>query len=190
LRKFIETALAYGTLIAGQQQRAFETLDLGQLVRLEVEGLAGTTPGIQATITSLPCPVRGNRSDLAEVVRILLQNAVKFSPDERRIRVTCETSGDHASLCVADRGIGFAPELAEELLRPFTIADSLHHQSGSALNLAKAAAIVIASGGEIRAESPGAGLGASFVVRLPLADPDPQGASSPDLENSRRRPRG
>ena len=193
LRKFIETALAYGTLIAGEQQRAFETLDLGHLVRLEVEGHAVTTPGIQATITSLPCPVRGNRSDLAEVVRILLQNAVKFSPDEKHIRVTCETSGDHASLCVADRGIGFAPELAEELLRPFTIADSLHHKSGSALNLAKATAIVIASGGEIRAESAGAGLGASFVVRLPLADPDPRGASSspaPVLENSRPRPRG
>jgi signal transduction histidine kinase/FixJ family two-component response regulator len=180
LRKFIETALAYGTLIAGQQQRSFEALDLGQLVRLvveEFEGPEGADPDIQATITGLPCPVRGNRSNLAEVVRILLQNAIKFSPDEKRIRVTCETSGDHVSLCVADKGIGFAPELAEELLRPFTIADSLHHQSGTALNLAKAAAIVIASGGEIRAESAGAGLGASFVVRLPLADPEPAGVS-------------
>jgi signal transduction histidine kinase/FixJ family two-component response regulator len=182
LKKFIETALAYGTLIAGDQQHSFETLDLAQLVRLvvgEVKALAGAASDIQATITDLPCPVRGSKADLAEVVRILLQNAIKFSPDEKHIRVTFETSAGHVSLCVADRGIGFAPELAEELLKPFTIADPLHHQSGSALNLAKAAAIVIASGGEIRAESAGAGLGASFVVRLPLADPEPAVDSVP-----------
>jgi signal transduction histidine kinase len=70
-------------------------------------------------------------------------------------------------LSVGDRGVGFPPELCEEILKPFTIADSLHHRSGSALNLAKANAIVIAHGGSIHAESEGEGRGATFTVRLP-----------------------
>lgn len=67
------------------------------------------------------------------------------------------------------KNLRFAPELAGELLRPFTIADVRHHAGGTGLNLALASAIVKAHGGQIRAESPGVGQGATFTVELPLA---------------------
>jgi len=189
LRRFIETALEYGSWIAGERARAFEQLDFSGVVGAaskEIRDSAERAVEVQVSVTDLPCPVRGNRSDLADVVRILLGNAVKFSPDGKPIRVTCEVSEAHVGLVVADQGVGFDPELAEELLKPFTIADILHHQSGSGLHLAKAAAIVIAHGGDLRAKSPGPGLGATFTVRLPLANPGPGNADSTLLGETTR----
>jgi signal transduction histidine kinase len=122
---------------------------------------------VDVILPAEPCLVRGSSADLTEIVRILLDNAVRFSTEEPHISIRCELSADEVCLSVEDRGAGFEPELAEEILKPFTIADSLHHRSGSALNLAKANAIAIAHGGSIRAESEGQGRGAKFTLRLP-----------------------
>jgi len=72
-------------------------------------------------------------------------------------------------LTITDRGQGFPSELARELFRPFTITNPLHHSRGTGLSLALASAIVETYGGTIRAESPGPGQGASFIVELPTA---------------------
>jgi signal transduction histidine kinase/FixJ family two-component response regulator len=170
LKRFIETALAYRAWIVGEPSRPDELVSLPDLVRAALSNLtAPPTADIQMVTGSPeePCLVRGGVSELREVVQILLDNALRFSPEGAQVRVRCEASGEEVRLVVEDRGIGFRPELAEEILKPFTIADSLHHRSGSALNLAKANAIVIAHGGTIRPESPGEGQGARFTVTLP-----------------------
>jgi len=71
------------------------------------------------------------------------------------------------TLSVIDHGKGFPPAWENELFRPFTITDSMHHGQGTALNLAKAAAMVEAYGGSIRAHSAGENQGATFTVELP-----------------------
>jgi signal transduction histidine kinase len=170
LKRFIETALAYRAWIVGEPSRPDELVSLGDLVRAALSNLSvPSAADIQMVNETAeePCLVRGGVSELREVVQILLDNAVRFSSETIRVRIRCEASGDEVRLIVEDRGIGFRPELAEEILKPFTIADSLHHRSGSALNLAKANAIVIAHGGTIRPESPGEGQGARFTVTLP-----------------------
>ena len=172
LKRFIETALAYRAWIVGEPSRSEELVSLGDLVRLVVSSLAPPTAGEAKIAMEIPeeaCLVRGGASELREVLQILLDNAVKFSPDGVDIRVRCEATPAEVRLVVADRGIGFRPELAEEILKPFTITDSLHHHSGSALNLAKANAIVIAHGGTIHPKSEGEGRGATFTVTLPRA---------------------
>jgi signal transduction histidine kinase/FixJ family two-component response regulator len=174
LKRFIETALAYRESI-GEPTRLEEMHDLADLLdgaRQQVPGLANTTTKVEIVLPAEPCRVRGGASQLTEVIRILLDNAVRFSPDEARIRVACEASPDEVRLSVEDCGVGFPPELREEILKPFTIADTLHHKSGSALNLAKANAIVIAHGGVLQAESKGEGQGARFTVKLPRVAPD------------------
>jgi signal transduction histidine kinase len=170
LKRFIETALAYRAWIVGEPSRPDELVSLGDLVRAALSNLSVPSAADIQMVTETaeePCLVRGGVSELREVVQILLDNAVRFSSETIRVRIRCEASGDEVRLIVEDRGIGFRPELAEEILKPFTIADSLHHRSGSALNLAKANAIVIAHGGTIRPESPGEGQGARFTVTLP-----------------------
>ncbi len=185
LKRFIETALTYRAWIVGEPMRGKDVLAVPALVqsaREQIPGLAEAGARFEAFLPSEPCLVRGNASDLIEIVRILLDNAVRFSPDGVHISVRCEATAEAILLSVEDRGLGFAPELAEEILKPFTIADSLHHRSGSALNLAKANAIAIAYGGGITAESAGEGEGAKFTVRLPRvqgsadAEPAPERA--------------
>ena len=106
---------------------------------------------------------------MVDVVAILLDNAVRFSPREKWIRAALEVRGEKLFLEVSDRGSGFVPEMAEEIFRPFTIADSAHHGTGCALSLAKAASIIKDHGGEIRAKSAGLERGATLTVMLPLA---------------------
>jgi signal transduction histidine kinase/FixJ family two-component response regulator len=188
LRRFIETALDYGTWIAGERIRDFESVDFADVVSAavkETRSLTERAADVHVSVPHLPCVVRGSRSDLTEVVGTLLANATKFCPMGKRIRISCDVFEGKAELVVVDEGVGFAPELAEELLKPFTIADSLHHASGSALHLAKAAAIVIAHGGELRASSAGAGLGATFTVRIPLVTPDPSATDAAPVAGAR-----
>ncbi len=172
LKRFIETALTYRAWIVGAPAVSDEASAVATLVHAaqqQVPGLQDSKAHLNIILPAEPCLVRGSPADLTEIVRILLDNAVRFSSEEPHISIRCEASTDEVRLSVEDRGAGFAPELAEEILKPFTIADSLHHRSGSALNLAKANAIAIAHGGSIQAESEGQGRGAKFTVRLPRA---------------------
>jgi len=169
LKRFIETALTYQAWIAeaSHSDDVLNLLDLVQGARQQVPGLTCSKADVEVIFPAEPCLVRGGASDLAEVFRILLDNAVRFSPEEIHVRIECAALPDEVRVIVQDRGVGFAPELREEILKPFTIADTLHHRSGSALNLAKANAIVIANGGRLHAESEGEGRGARFTVTLP-----------------------
>jgi signal transduction histidine kinase len=135
---------------------------------------ADSTPGLvapevdcQISTPGTPCLVRGEEAHLAEVVRVLLDNALKFSGEQKFIRADVHATAEKVTLAIADRGQGFPPELACELFRPFTIADVGHHSKGTGLNLALASAIVTTYGGQIRAESAGVGKGATFTVDFP-----------------------
>lgn len=107
-----------------------ETADLTAVVRQVADRMPGLAePEVDFRISSfgVPCLVRGEERHLAEVVQVLLDNALKFSRKEKCIRVDLRATAEKVTLSVADRGQGFPPELAQELFRPFTIADVMHH---------------------------------------------------------------
>jgi signal transduction histidine kinase len=171
LTAFIQRGLEYFGWLATERAEVSETTDLAGVVRRVADHLPGLTePGVdfQLSAIGVPCFVRGEEKHLAEVVRALLDNALKFSPREKSIRVDVHMTAETVILAVADCGRGFAPELAKELFRPFTIADVKHQSQGTGLNLALASAIVEAYGGHIRAESTGIGQGATFTVEFPV----------------------
>lgn len=176
LSSFIGSGLEYLDWFADGREVSSETVDVASIVRDVAAGIsefAAADVDAEIACPETPCPVRGDAQYLGDVVRILFDNALKFSHDRKRIRASVASAGGNVSLTVSDQGKGFPPELASELFQPFTIADPLHHSHGTALNLAKARAIVKAHGGQIRAESPGIGHGATFVVQLPAAPPGP-----------------
>lgn len=115
------------------------------------------------------CPVRIDREAMAEVLRIFLDNALKFTSDGKCVRLRVSRHDEQVLLAVEDEGNGFAPEWASELFRPFTVANINHHRAGAALSLAKALAIAEAHGARIGAESSGPGAGATFWLELPVA---------------------
>ena len=117
-------------------------------------------------------PLSGDPGRLQQVVVNLLANAVKFTPEEGHIRIALQRVDRWAEIRVADTGIGIAPDFLPHVFDRFRQADPTGARSrgGLGLGLAIARHLVELHGGEIHAESAGEGQGATFVLRLPLAD--------------------
>ncbi len=109
--------------------------------------------------------VQGDEEPWIRVFAELLGNARAHGPSHGVIRVTNAADRDWTRVEVSDAG-GFPSELAEEIFRPFTLADMRHHSQGSGLGLALARSIAGACGGSLRARSSGPGTGAQFIVEL------------------------
>ncbi len=119
----------------------------------------------------------GDPARLQQVFWNLLKNAVKFTPTGGRIIIRTRNRDDTLVVEVCDSGIGFAPDAAERLFRPFEQADRQHSHrfGGLGLGLAIARAVVNYHGGFIFASSDGPNRGAMFTVELPGAFEPPAG---------------
>ncbi len=116
---------------------------------------------------------------LQQVFWNLLRNAEKFTPRGGTITVSTRNDADGKILIsVADDGIGIRTEILAKIFNAFEQGDTSgqHHYGGLGLGLAISGAIVTAHGGLIRADSEGAGRGATFTVTLDtVAAPSPSG---------------
>lgn len=170
LHGFIKKGIEYFTWLAAGRMETTESTDLAVVVRLAADSIPGlAAPGVDCQIADadVPCGVRGDVRHLVDVVRIVLDNALKFCQAEPCIRVHVQATAMHVILTIADRGQGFPCEFARELFQPFTISDVTHHMRGTGLNLALARVIVEAYGGQIEAHSDGVGKGATFTMTFP-----------------------
>ena len=121
---------------------------------------------------SIVCNVDAVR--IQQVLANLLNNAVKFTPEEGEIRVSLSLVDrpDHnydAQIEVADTGIGIAPEFLPHVFDRFAQAHGgiNQHYGGLGLGLAITRAMVEMHGGQVEARSEGLGRGSRFIVRLP-----------------------
>jgi CheY-like chemotaxis protein len=116
-------------------------------------------------------PISGDPNRLQQVMWNLLSNAIKFTPKKGRVRVVLQRINSHIEICVTDTGIGLKPEFIEHVFERFRQADSsttrLHGGLGLGLSIVKH--LIELHGGIVRAESEGAGRGATFSIQLPLA---------------------
>ncbi|HEY9829532.1 MAG TPA: PAS domain S-box protein [Stenomitos sp.] len=120
--------------------------------------------------------VSGDDARLQQIVWNLLSNAIKFTPKGGRVDIKLEQVGDQAQLSVRDTGKGINPEFLPYIFESFRQEDvsTTRKYGGLGLGLAIVRSLVEAHGGTISAESPGEGQGATFIVRLPLLDAEPQ----------------
>jgi signal transduction histidine kinase len=108
---------------------------------------------------------------LARVIRIVLDNALVFTPGEGRVNIVSRMTGGKMQLCVTDTGQGIAPEKIGKLFKPFALDRDSRHPGGFGLNLPMAKSIMNAFGGKIWAESDGPGTGATFCLEMDLPSP-------------------
>jgi PAS domain S-box-containing protein len=179
-----------------QLQRA--RLDLVELVRQTIEDNRGTLErgGVQleARLVDGPIVVNADSARIAQVITNLLGNAVKFTPSGGTVRISLSSdlAASRAVVEVTDSGTGIDPALLGHLFEPFMQADrTLDRTSGGlGLGLALVKGLVDLHGGEVSASSEGLGKGATFVVRLPLAEPlaaAPPPAPRPEVPAAHRR---
>lgn len=118
-----------------------------------------------------------------EVLDIVLENAVKYSPSGGTIRVSLQRDSDTLTIAVRDSGIGIPPEHLQRIFERFHRVDTrlTREVGGAGLGLAICKRIMALENGTIWAESePGAG--SVFYMTLPLAPlQDPDEDDSPEL---------
>jgi signal transduction histidine kinase len=114
--------------------------------------------------------VEGDRVRLAQVIRNLVDNALKFSINNQLIFVIVELEKDKEDqviVSVKDTGAGISKEVLPKLFSKFTTSDS---STGTGLGLYICKSIVEAHGGKIWATNNSNGKGATFRFTLPIAD--------------------
>jgi two-component system CheB/CheR fusion protein len=112
------------------------------------------------------CHVKADSARLQQIFWNLLKNAIKFTPPEGTVRVTCRSDGAGRIVAeVSDTGIGIERQLLPHVFDAFEQGDRA--REGLGLGLAISRALVQLHGGQISAESRGPGHGATFRVVLP-----------------------
>jgi signal transduction histidine kinase len=120
----------------------------------------------------------GDPGSVARIVRILVDNAVRLSPDGSEITVELR-NGQHASISVCDQGPGVAPEDRELIFERFMRGRRVAGPPGFGLGLAIGRELADRMGGELVLEEQD-DPGARFTLRLPVAqapDEEPAGVA-------------
>lgn len=132
-----------------------------------VRRFAASHPGHHITVSGVAdVVVDGDRDAITQVLLILLDNALKFTPAPGAITITVMVEGDKGALAVSDNGIGIAPDALPHIFDRFYQGDAARASLGAGLGLSIAKALVEALQGSISVEStPGAG--STFTVTLP-----------------------
>jgi signal transduction histidine kinase len=115
--------------------------------------------------------VNADMDRLTQVSSNLLSNAAKYTDVGGAISVTLSREGGEAVVRVRDDGIGIAAKDLPHIFELFSqIGTHIDHAAGGlGIGLSLVKRLVDMHGGSISAESPGAGRGSTFTVRLPLA---------------------
>jgi PAS domain S-box-containing protein len=115
-------------------------------------------------------PLYADKALLTEVLLNLVDNAIRYTPENGGVRLRVKQEGQSLVFSVSDTGVGISEENAEKLFRKFSRIENplSNRERGSGLGLYFAKGIVEKHGGTIWVRS-ATGQGSTFFIRLPLA---------------------
>ena len=130
----------------------------------------GISVSLKATVDA--CQVLVDPDRLAEALGAVLDNALRHTGAEGVVTIANTRHNDQCRVVVTDNGEGFDPAIADQLFERFYRGDSSRNAdgAGSGIGLTIAKAIVQAHHGQLLGHSDGPGTGATFEIRLPIAD--------------------
>jgi PAS domain S-box-containing protein len=189
----VDDLLDVGRVMTGKIVLERQLVDLGESVRACVAGIASNQRSAgRVEMTVEPVWVNADPVRLEQIVSNLVSNALKFSPDDRPVRVSVTTQGTQAVLCVADQGTGISPDLMPHIFELFVQGDDTSDRArgGLGIGLTLVRQLVELHGWTIEVSSGTAGDGSTFEVRLPAAQPrrkaKPVGEESTATHRARR----
>jgi PAS domain S-box-containing protein len=172
--QLIGDLLDFSRIISGRLRLDVGRVDLVSVVEaaMDVVSPAADAKGIrlEPVLDTQAGPVSGDAERLQQVMWNLLSNAVKFTPKGGRVQVRLARVNSSVEVAVSDTGEGISAEFLPYVFERFRQADgaTTRRQSGLGLGMAITRHLVELHGGTIRAESPGEGQGATFILRLPV----------------------
>ena len=175
MRGLIGDLLDAGRIDTGTLSVSPEPSELAELVERARNTFLGGG-GRHGIAVDLPVDLPRAMADRRRIVQVLnnlFANAARAAPESSPIRVSAAREDAHVAVSVADKGRGIAPELLPRLFNKHAGDGS---KAGYGLGLAICKGLVEAHGGRIRAESAGAGHGATVTFTLPVAGEPGAGA--------------
>jgi two-component system OmpR family sensor kinase len=115
-------------------------------------------------------PATFDRGRILQVATILLDNAMKYTPNGGSVTVSASEHDDRVELAVSDTGVGIGEDELPLIFERFHRADAAGSEDGAGLGLSIARQIAESHGGTIEATSK-VGLGSEFVLMLPRRKP-------------------
>ena len=174
LSNLINDILDISRIESGTLKIKHEPIDYRHLVadtlRLMKAAADAKDVSMDAALPETIPPVRGDADKVTQVLTNLVSNAIKYTPEGGWVKVSLEVTGDTSvTTCVADSGIGVAPEDQPKLFQKFFRADnsSTREAGGTGLGLVIAKTLIELMGGTIWLESE-PNRGSKFYFTLPL----------------------
>jgi len=125
---------------------------------------------IKLVIKSDKIPIiQADPDRISQVLRNLMNNAIKFSPEKSKIEIEALLKKDHVQFSVKDSGVGLTPENQIRIFEPFYQVEDTNRRrhGGTGLGLAICRGIVESQKGKIWVESK-TGAGSKFYFTFPL----------------------
>jgi signal transduction histidine kinase len=149
-----------------------ETLD-AYAFQLEQQGFtleSRVEPGVP--------PVSADPDAVTQALLNLMDNAIKYSPANKVVKVEFYRQDGNAVISVEDRGLGISPREQAKIFEKFYRVEKslVHDVKGSGLGLSLVKHIVDAHGGSVTVESR-PGQGSRFSLHFPLAPPPAGGVN-------------
>ena len=173
--QLIEDLLDMSRIVSGKVRLDVQWTDLAAVIDGAIESVRPSADAknirLRKILDPRAGPVSGDPTRLQQVIWNLLTNAIKFTAKGGSVDVLLERVNSHLEITVHDSGIGIKSELLSVIFERFRQADASTTRSfgGLGLGLSIVKHLVELHGGTVRAQSPGEGQGATFIVALPLA---------------------
>lgn len=174
LDKIISDFLEVSRIEAARLKFDFQNISLQKAIEDVIDEMNAFLPEKNISLTldmpsSLPVfEVDPNRT--MQVLRNLLNNAIKFTPENGLIKVVVQVRKQDLLFSVTDSGVGIKEEDLNKIFQPFAQVDNMyqHKSGGTGLGLAICRGIVVSQNGSIWVESEGLGTGSTFNFTVPF----------------------
>jgi two-component system phosphate regulon sensor histidine kinase PhoR len=176
MSRLIDDLLSLSRIELNEHLRPQTVVDVVAIVGVVCDTLAPLAKerGVELVVTGKEKPllVQGDRDELTRLFENLIENALKYGGNGKRVEVVLAQEGAEAVAAVRDFGPGIAPEHLPRLTERFYRVDAQtsRAEGGTGLGLAIVKHILSRHRGRLAIES-GLGKGASFIARIPLSTP-------------------
>ena len=171
LIEMINTMLEIARIDSGLTPMGNERVDMVELVKQAADLFGPVAEDkdqvLEFTCNGMPLRVEGSRNKLQRMCANLLDNAIKFTPAQGKIRISLTSQDSCAILQIQDNGMGIAAEKLPRIFERFYRGNESRSCPGNGLGLSLAQATARSHRGSISVESVFQ-QGSTFTVTLPL----------------------